>query len=56
MIVNKPYLWWDNKIHNYSLKALTREVIATKRAKATKQPITLVEGYGVILNIRDFNE
>jgi len=56
MIVKQPHLWWDDSIYDYSLKALTDEVIAIKRANGGQRTHTLIEGYGVVLHINEFNE
>jgi len=56
MIVKQPHLWWDDRIYDYSLKALTDEVIAIKRANGGQRTPTLIEGWGVALIINEFND
>ncbi len=55
-IIDQPYLWWNDLINDYSLKALTDEVIDTKRAKATKMQTHLVEVWTQGCQVEEFDQ
>ena len=50
MIVTLPHIWWDDKINDYDLLALNREILDIKRGRETESTV-IMAGNELAMNL-----